>query len=71
MTGGGHSRKIDTPPDPAPAAMPIPGREEEEAKKKVGRRGKGRLANMLAGQLMSKRGGAMSNLLKTDRLGGS
>ena len=63
MTGGGHSRRIDTPPDPAPAAMPIPGREEEEAKKKVGRRGKGRLANMLAGQLMSKQGGSMKNLL--------
>ena len=62
MTGGGHSRKIDPPPAPAPAAMPIPGREEEEAKKKVRKRS-GRMANILAGRMMTERSGNMKDIL--------
>ena len=44
--------KIQTPEDPAPTATPIPGREEEEAKKKVKKRaGAGREGNILAGRM--------------------
>lgn len=64
MTGG--SRKPDPPPEVDPTPTPIVGREEDEAKKKVKKRaGKGRQENILAGRLMSQRGG---NLLNT-RLG--
>ena len=50
MTGS----KPDKPPEPAPPAMPIPGREEEIAKKPVTRR-RGRFANILAGRMMQQR----------------
>lgn len=58
------SKRPKTPADPSPAAMPIPGREEEEARKKVGRRKGGRAQNILAGRLTSQR----NDILKT-RLG--
>ena len=64
MTGSGP--KIKTPPDPAPTAQPIPGRAEEEAKKKVKRRG-GRAATIFAGRLNARRNA--NNILNT-RLGG-
>lgn len=64
MTGGG--RKIDVPPEPAPTATPIPGREEEEAKKKIRARRGGRDSTILAGRLNSQRNG--NNILNT-RLG--
>ncbi len=59
MTGGGG---IDSPRPIAPAALPIAGREEDIAKKKIGR-GEGRFANILAGQLMTQRGGTLNNIL--------
>jgi hypothetical protein len=64
----GSRPKIDTPKDPDPAATPIPGREEDEAKKKVRRRarGSGREGQILAGRLTSQSGG--NNILNT-RLG--
>lgn len=61
MTGGGR-KKIITPPVPDPVAMPIPGREEDIAKKKVGR-GRGRFVNILAGRMMTQQGGGLSNIL--------
>lgn len=66
MSGGG--KKIDTPPDPDPTAQPIPGREEDEAKKKVRRRARqgGRGSTILAGRLNAQRNG--NNILNT-RLG--
>jgi len=51
MTGVSGPSK---PPVPAPPAMPVPGREEELAKKKVTRR-RGRSANILAGVMMQGR----------------
>ncbi len=60
MTGGGSRPKA--PPAVAPAALPIPGREEDLAKKKV-KRGTGRFANILAGRLMTQQGGGLQNLL--------
>jgi hypothetical protein len=62
------SPKIQTPEDPAPTAQPIPGREEEEAKKKVRRRAGrgGRQSTILAGKLNAQRNG--NNILNT-RLG--
>ncbi len=55
MSGSPH--KVDVPPDPAPTAQPIPGREEDEAKKKVRRRAKGggRQSTILAGRLNAER----------------
>ncbi len=69
MTGGGGRPKIQTPADPDPTATPIPGREEDEAKKKVRRRAGrgGRQSTILAGRLNSQRG-TSNNILKT-RLG--
>ncbi len=61
MTGGGGG-KSKAPPAVAPAALPIPGREEDIAKKKV-KRGRGRFANILAGKLMTQQGGGLSNIL--------
>ena len=60
MTGGGGKPKA--PPPPAPAPQPILGREEEEAKKKIGRRARrgGRESTILAGRLQ-----ADQNILKT------
>ncbi len=60
--------KIDTPADPDPVAQPIPGREEDEAKKKVRRRarGGGRQSTVFAGQLNRARGG---NTILNTRLG--
>lgn len=51
------------PPEPSPVPMPILGREEEEAKKKVRRRaGKtGRRSTILAGKMMKQR----NSILKT------
>ena len=60
--------KVDTPPEPAPAATPIPGRVEEEAKKKARRRSGGRASTVFAGQLNQQRGGNGQSILKT-RLG--
>jgi len=51
MTGSAPSKP---PPAPAPPAMPVPGREEEQAKKTVTRR-RGRSANRLAGRMMQNR----------------
>jgi hypothetical protein len=61
MAGG--KPKIQTPEALAPTAQPIPGRAEEEAKKKVRKRG-GRAATIFAGRL-----NARNNILDT-RLGG-
>ncbi len=61
MTGG--SRRPDPVPRIDPAPTPIPGREIDEATKKVRKRtGKGRQQNILAGRLMSQRG---NNILNT------
>ena len=60
MSGGGGKPKIQTPPEPAPTATPVPGREEEEAKKAVRTRRSGREGNILAGRLNSSQ-----NILKT------
>lgn len=65
MTGSGSRPNIVTPPDLDPIPTPIPGREIDEAKKKVQKRaGRGRQQNILAGRLMTQRG----NILNT-RLG--
>lgn len=58
---------IDRPPDPDPIAQPIPGREEEQAKKKVRRRVGGRQSTIFAGRLNAQRNG--NNILSTS-LGG-
>ena len=57
MTGSGKS--VKPPPEPDPVATPITGREEEEAKKKVGRRsrGKGRESTILASRFNAQSGG--------------
>ena len=62
MTGGAHKPDVISKPDPSPTL--IPGREIDEAKKKVRRRGRGRQQNILAGRLTAQR----SDLLNT-RLG--
>ncbi len=64
MTGR-RPKSIDLPPDPAPSAQPILGREEEEAKKKVRRRAKGtgREGQILAGRLTSQRGTILNTRL--------
>lgn len=58
MSGG--RPKIVTPPDPDPIAQPIPGRAEEQAKKKIKRRG-GRQSTIFAGQLNRARGNTILN----------
>ena len=63
MTGS-RRPKIQTPDDPAPVAQPIPGREEEEAKKKVRKRG-GRAATIFAGRLNQRN----ANTILNTRLG--
>lgn len=56
--------KINTPPDPAPTAMPVPGREEDEAKKKARQRsGGGRASTRLAGMMMSRQGNMLNTTL--------
>lgn len=56
--------KIAAAIDVDPTPMPIPGREEEEAKKKAGRRtGKGRQTNILAGRMMVQRGNVLNTSL--------
>ena len=62
MTGGSRP-KVTVPEEPAPTPMPIAGREEDEAKKKVRKRARrgGREANILAGRLTSNR----NDILKT------
>jgi len=62
MTGG--RPKIQTPADPAASPQPIPGREEEEAKKKVRQRARrgGRESTILAGRMTAQR----NNILKTE-----
>ena len=64
----GSRPKIDTPKDPPPTATPIPGREEDEAKKKARQRarGGGRQSTIIAGRLNAQRNG--NNILNT-RLG--
>jgi hypothetical protein len=64
MTSSKKRPKIEVPDEPSPIAQPIPGREEEEAKKKARKRRGGREANILAGRLTSQR----NDILKT-RLG--
>ena len=63
MTGS-RRPKIQTPDDPDPVAQPIPGREEEEAKKKVRKRG-GRAATIFAGRLNARN----TNTILNTRLG--
>lgn len=60
----GSRPKIKTPPVPAPTAQPIPGREEEEAKKKVRKRG-GRASTIFAGRLNARN----ANTILNTRLG--
>ncbi len=68
MTGR-RGPNIDTPPDPDPIAQPIPGRAEEEAKKKVRKRaGGGRFSTIFAGQLNRARGN--TNTILNTSLGG-
>ncbi len=62
MAGG--KPKIKTPPVVAPTAQPIPGRAEEEAKKKVRKRG-GRAATIFAGRLNARN----ANTILNTRLG--
>lgn len=52
--GGGRRPNISADPDPTPT--PIPGRAEDEARRKVRRRaGGGRQQNILAGRLTQQR----------------
>ncbi len=69
MTGGGKRPKIQVPEDPDPTATPIPGREEDEAKKRVRQRARrgGRQSTIFAGRLNSQRG--TSNTILNTRLG--
>ncbi len=60
----GRPPKIRTPEAPAPIAQPIPGRAEEEAKKKVRKRG-GRAATIFAGRLNAR----SANTILNTRLG--
>ncbi len=64
MTGSKRP-KIQVPVEPAPSPMPISGREEEEAKKKVRKRAGrgGRQSTIFAGLLNSKR--QSQNILRT------
>ncbi len=62
MAGG--RPKIKTPPVSAPIAQPIPGRAEEEAKKKVRPRG-GRASTVFAGRLNARN----TNTILNTRLG--
>ncbi len=62
---------IPLPPEAellAPSAQPIPGRAEDEAKKKVKRRGRGRAGTIKAGGLLASRLNQRRSILKT-RLG--
>ncbi len=61
---GGGKPKIKTPIPPAPTAQPIPGRAEEEAKKKVRKRG-GRASTIFAGRLNQRN----TNTILNTRLG--
>ena len=63
MTGSGR-QKIQETPEISPASTPVPGRVEEEAKKKVRKRARrtGRESTILAGRLMSGQG---NNILNT------
>ncbi len=65
MTGSKRP-KITTPPEPDPTATPIPGREEDEARKKVRLRARqgGRQSTIFAGRLNSQRG-TSNTILKT------
>ncbi len=66
LFGLGESDPPAVPTELDPSPKSIPGREEEQAKKKVRKRaGRGRQQNILAGQMMSQR----NNILNT-RLGG-
>jgi len=47
--------KVETPPEPAPTAQPILGREEDEAKKKVRKKRGGRESTILASKLTKQR----------------
>jgi hypothetical protein len=55
MTGSRKVKKIPPPPPPVPTPQPILGREEDEARKKVRKKRRGREANILAGRLTSQR----------------
>jgi len=63
MGGGVH--KPDIPPEPAPTATPVMGREQEEAKKKVKQRQGGRASTIFAGRLNEQR----NNTILNTRLG--
>ncbi len=68
--GGGGSRP-KAPAEPAPTAQPVPGREEDEAKKKVRSKRGGRASTIFAGRLNAGRlnaGRNGANILNT-RLG--
>ena len=76
MGGGGKRPKIQVPKDPDPTATPIPGREQDEAKKKVRQRARrgGRQSTIfagrqLAGRLNSQRG--TSNTILNTSLSGT
>ena len=47
--------------EPSPVATAMPGREVDEAKKKVRKRS-GRMANILAGRMMTERTGNMKDI---------
>ena len=66
MGGGSKRPRIEVPAEPDPTPQLIPGREEEEAKKKVRRKAKrgGRESTILAGRMTAQR----NDVLKT-RLG--
>ena len=64
MGGGSKRPKIVSAIEPDPTPTPIPGREIDEAKKKVRKRaGRGRQQNILAGQMMSQRGNILNTQL--------
>lgn len=48
---GGKPKDIKTPKAPDPTAKPIPGREEQQAKKKILQQRGGRASTILAGRL--------------------
>ena len=56
MTSSPKRPVIETPEEPAPAPLPIIGREEEEAKKKVRRRARrtGRESTILANRMTQR-----------------
>ncbi len=65
MTSSAKRPKIETPEEIAPAPLPIQGRAEEEAKKKVRKRARrtGRESTILSGKLMSQRGNILNTRL--------